>query len=157
MRNFRLQISYSTLAVFDAALDQPFNNWSERHTSQGFSWRQRSVSFRMLKESGVAQVEVEIVDSPSPLRPESTRAIQVPYDVSTNGEVEVASIGDGVRISVPPGTYNVLYEVGLDAAGAQTCRLQFVRSDSPDARLVKIDDELNPAYPLLMIASAATP
>jgi hypothetical protein len=55
---FNLNISYSQLAVFDASLDQPLNDWTPEHADQGFSWRPRSVSFRTKRILAAVPVRV---------------------------------------------------------------------------------------------------
>ena len=39
------QLSYGQLSVFASALKDPYNDWTDQHISQGFTWRPGSVSF----------------------------------------------------------------------------------------------------------------
>jgi len=42
--NFTVVVLYRTLALYDRALENPFNDWTREHWAQGFSWRPGSVS-----------------------------------------------------------------------------------------------------------------
>lgn len=88
--SFSLLISYSQVAVFDSALEHPFNLWTERHVQQGFSWRPGSVSFATLEEAGQHDIEIDVVPDDVALSPEAIRIIQTPFEVPQSGSIELA-------------------------------------------------------------------
>ena len=104
--DFDLDVLYSQLCVFDSNLQEPFNDWEEHHVSQGFAWREGSVSFRTIMEDGTHSVQLHINE---PLGDDSNacRIIQVPFMVPENGDVEVASISDSFGFNVPKGVYSL--------------------------------------------------
>ncbi|HMW71941.1 MAG TPA: competence protein ComJ [Cellvibrionaceae bacterium] len=100
----QIYLSYSQLCVFLTSLTNPFNDWSDRSFSQGFSWRDGSVSFRALREDGDHQINL-FIDEPIPgLVSNVQRAFRVPFE-TMDGHIEVASISDSACLEVPPGKY----------------------------------------------------
>jgi hypothetical protein len=63
MACFNLQVPYGQICIFNKSIEHPFNDWTEKHVSQGFAWSQGSVSFAILVESGVHMIEVEVESS----------------------------------------------------------------------------------------------
>lgn len=105
----KIDISYSQLCVFLSSLAQPFNDWSDRNYSQGFSWRDGSVSFRSLLEYGEHQVNL-FIDEPIPeISSNVVRAIKVPFE-ALDGAVEIASISDSNLLEIPAGKYALQVE-----------------------------------------------
>ena len=153
MPNFAVAVSYSQIAVFDGGLRKPFNDWSDQHVRQGFSWRDGSASFRTLIDSGPMTVEVVTRDRVT-LKQESTRAISVPFEVRENTSVEVATIAESYPIELDRGAYQVVFETGANAEGCW-CRLTFVRDGEREPRILLQDPRLDPVFPLLMEAHPA--
>ena len=150
-----IDISYSQIAAFHADLAEPFNDWSEQHVAQGFAWRPGSVSFATLDDGGVLRVNVTsktFDDS----RSTATRVIQVPFDVSEHGPVELASIGSSAtKLELPPGHYELTFEHGIDEKG-MWATFHFVPASGPTAaKLLRIDDALSPPGILVMGAEPA--
>lgn len=98
-------VSYNQVAVFDPSLARPFNEWTDKHVRQGFSWRPGSVSFRSLIEAGRHGVEIEIVDRMREVHPDAVRVIEVPFDVPEDGSLEVGSVIETIPLSLPAGPY----------------------------------------------------
>lgn len=151
-----IDVSYRQVAVFQAALPNPFNNWTDGHVAQGFAWRPGSVSFATLEESGVIDAEVARA-APTGTDLSATRSIAVPFEVDESGAVEVASIGDGVALKLPPGPYRLTFEHGVAPGGRMWCRLWFEATPGvvAEAIVVKADESLHPGAPLLMEAEPA--
>lgn len=155
--SFRLMITYRTLAVFDPALEQPFNDWTPRHVAQGFTWRESSVTFSTLDDGGMMQVTLRQCDEVLQYA-ETQRAIIVPFSVGASGLVEVTSIDQGPQISLAPGKYALVFETGRNADTTMWCLLTFVPSKKPiEPRILVADEALSPSYPLLMAAVPAGP
>lgn len=144
MNKFSVIVSYSQLAVFDAALTKPFNNWLNDHVAQGFSWRHGSVSFKTLTEGDQYEIDLVKTDVDIPVLPTAIRVIQVPFDVSKNGLVEVASISGGVQAELIPGEYALRFECYPNLK----IRLVFVRGGDRGFKILREDDGLSPRYPL---------
>ncbi|MBL8171499.1 MAG: hypothetical protein JNJ50_25280 [Acidobacteria bacterium] len=154
MANLTINISYSQICVFDSSLQNPFNDWTDDHVSQGFSWRYNAVSFRTLEEFGIAEVEV-VIKSHIDIKTNTVRAIQVPFTVPENGSIDVASIEDSKSLEINPGRYTLVFETGFDNYGNMWCSLSFVSAFSEEAKILKADDELNPPPTLVMTANPA--
>lgn len=106
MKKFSLKIylSYSQICIFESSLSNPFNNWSDKSFNQGFSWRDRSVSFRTLLEEGNHLITIFINEPIPELDEDVVRAFKVPLDTS-DGNIEIASISDSIPLKIPEGKY----------------------------------------------------
>jgi hypothetical protein len=102
-------VSYGQVAVFDAD-DPNFNLWSDDHVAQGFAWRQGCACFGVPDHDGACLVHVGAAERMPGASPGSTRAIVVPYRV-VGGRIGVGSIGDEVCVRLPPGPYDVMFEL----------------------------------------------
>ncbi len=155
MATLSIEIAYAQLAVFDATLASPFNDWTDAHVRQGFAWRPGSVSFRTLDSAGSLAVEVlrdQIYESKS----RAQRVIVVPFTIPEHGNIEVASIGSGACFHLPPGEYELTFEHGRNVDGRLWAGLYFVRTEKPVlARILRADADLSPPAVLLMTANPA--
>jgi len=146
-----MNISYSQIAVFSADVSDPFNDWTDEHVAQGFSWRPESVSFKTIEEAGSMDFEVNTTTSFEPATSSAVRVIRVPFRVSERGEVEVASIGDGVAFELAPGLYELTFEHGREESSGMWCRFYFKPSyKEVRAEIIKVDDQLSPPEELVM-------
>ncbi|MGD8619977.1 MAG: competence protein ComJ [Gammaproteobacteria bacterium] len=105
----RTYLSYSQLCVFLSSLTQPFNYWSDRNYSQGFSWRNGSASFKTLEEDGDHQINLFINEPVPDLSPNVIRAFKVPFETQ-DGKIEIASISDSTPLEIPSGVYALQVE-----------------------------------------------
>jgi hypothetical protein len=153
---FPLMIFYSQLSVFDRSLDRPFNDWTDRHVAQGFSWRPGSVAFGTIEEGGRHIVTVGVGWGSEEPAVDAIRVIDVPFEVPKAGVIEVASISGGVPLRLPAGTYQLRFEC-FDQGNSSTprIRLSFWREGKPQFKLVRADSELSPRGDLLLTASPA--
>lgn len=153
---FRLNVSHSQIAVFDSQLENPFSDWSEDNVRQGFVWREGSVSFRTLAEDAEHLVRVSVKDHFAPIDPRAVRAFEVPFEVPSNGEIEVAGVMGGEALSLDPGKYQLRAE--FLAGGNLPQRemlLSFVRGQAECFEILKKDDQLDPPTKLVIGGSAA--
>ncbi|MGH8780356.1 competence protein ComJ [Paraburkholderia sp.] len=145
-------VSYNQICVFDATLDEPFNDWADDHVHQGFAWRAGSVSFGAVEnEETVFVIEV---DNPVELDPVAFRVITVPFTVPEHQGVIVGSIGDEREIKIDPGTYQLTFELGRKNE-KPWCRISFVKNANPQPRVIKADSEITKLDSFLMSASPA--
>lgn len=151
---FEIYVSYSQITVFTEALEDPFNDWSERHVDQGFSWRENSVSFKTIKEDGNISIILRVKDEFTP-QSRSQRIIRVPFEVPENGMVEIASITDGQRIQVPSGKYSLYYETYLKRKSNMAACFTFCRRHIDEPKIVKSDSEVKEPDEYLMKAEPA--
>lgn len=151
--NFSLYVSYSQVGVFDAALENPFNDWTSEFVNQGFAWREGSTSFRTLDEEGNLHVIVKVVEQHQ-IVDEAERGVRVPFCVPDSGEIEVASITDGQPLSLPAGDYSLFFETWKEGEEMR-CNLTFCKEFKAEAKLVKCDSDLSPTLPLRMDAQPA--
>jgi len=153
---FSLEVSYSQMAVFVAGIDNPFNDWTDQHLAQGFSWRPESVSFMTLDEIGTLVVDVERNTPFDAAGSHALRIIRVPFTVPESGSVEVASIGGSATLRMEPGRYELTFEHGRDGGGGMWCKLHFrATADIVAAAILRADDQLQPSGELLMKAEPA--
>jgi hypothetical protein len=155
MNSFTLEVSYTQATVFGSDLAEPFNDWSDTHVSQGFAWRQGSVSFKTLKSAGQMRVLISTGKPPDFSATSAIRIITVPFSVGASGDIEVATIAQSQPLSLSPGDYSLTFEHGLDSEG-MWCVLHFEpASESVRPRIVRADSDLSPKATLLMKASPA--
>jgi hypothetical protein len=149
-----LNVSYSQITVFDSALEQPFNLWTERHVKQGFSWRQGSVSFGTIDEAARYTIDI-VVGEDLNVSPQARRVIQTPFQVPPSGSIEIASIADNVPLSLP-GIYALRYECFLasDELGRRI-RFLFTRTENPTFKILRADSEMSAGNDLLLSTSPA--
>jgi hypothetical protein len=152
MINLKILVSYNQFCVFDATLDDPFNDWNDDHVRQGFSWRPKSVSFGA-KENREIKVEVKIADS---IKIDSTafRVIAVPFTVPEHRKIIVGSIGDEHEVEIDAGIYRLIYELGSQNA-TPFCRLTFIADSHSLPEIIEADSEITKRNDLLMNATAA--
>jgi hypothetical protein len=123
-------VRYKLLSVIDAAIPytEGYFYFEGSHQCQGFAWMPGTVNFNVSDaegELGEALVEVYLSDHIE-LRPDTLRAIQVPFSV---GDAGISIFNDGktiageatfsqtwrnVIISVPPGNYALVRVSCLD-------------------------------------------
>jgi hypothetical protein len=157
MSNLTIQtyVSYSQLCVFLSSLAQPFNDWSARNFSQGFSWRPGSASFRALVEDGPHQIHVLINEPVTSLPTNCIRAFRVPFDIS-DGNIEIASISDSTSFEIAPGKHVLQVEfLRHPASDLPEVNVRLNIGDS-DFLILKHDSEIDATAEFDLMANAAT-
>lgn len=139
--DIQVYISYGQLAIFDSALQSPFNDWQPRHVSQGFAWRRGSVSFRTLIESGDCNIAIYVADHFSQISDNAMRVIEVPFDIKKGMATEIGGISDSKIIAIPNGLYALRCE--LMGGEGKEVRLSFSRQDEPRFAIIQADDEID--------------
>lgn len=153
---FPILVSYSQVTVFDHSLERPFNQWTDKHVAQGFSWRPGSAAFRTIAEGGrhLVTVAVDIAEDEQPHS--AVRIIDVPFEVPADGAVEIGSISDSSLLEIPSGLYRLRFECWEPVSGqAARIRLLFTRNANPAFHIVRADPGLSPEEELLLTASVA--
>jgi hypothetical protein len=154
--DFPILVSYSQVIVFDRALERPFNQWTNKHVAQGFSWRPGSAAFRTIAEGGrhLVTVAVDVTESGQPS--DAVRIIDVPFAVPANGAIEIGSVSDSSLFQMSPGPYRLRFEC-YEPGGDHMARMRFlfVRDLNPKFRVVRADSDLSPENELLLTTSAA--
>jgi hypothetical protein len=152
-----LGVGYSQIVVSNSAIDNPFNDWAQRHVDQGFSWRPGSVAFGTLENYARCDVEVwvnAIQDRPDPA---AVRVIQTPFQVSSEGSITIESvISYQIMVKLDPGQYNLWYECFASALELQgRIKLVFTRTDTPSFAILRADPGLRLDGELLLTAEPA--
>ena len=151
------ELSHHQLAVFASSLKDPYNDWSDQHVSQGFTWRPGSVSFGSMVGAGHHWVEIEVVRHAGSVHPDAVRVIEVPFEVPADGAIEVGSIAQTVPLSLPGGSYLLRCEF-MPPSGTdedERVRLTFAKNDAPHFAVVRADPELSVGEILLTTARPA--
>jgi hypothetical protein len=104
-------IFYAQLIVHDEKAAHMLQDWTEQDRKRGFSWEPGSVSFGTLGDVGELKVEVRLRED-FVLTPEAVRAVVVPMYVSSSGRVVLSDCVNEETLSVPPGEYALLFEIG---------------------------------------------
>ena len=147
-----ITVSYNQLCVFDAEMENPFNDWNDIHVRQGFSWRHGSVSFGTI-DNKITLVNVVTSDI-EPFGNEYDIVIVVPFDVPQHGKLVIGSIGDEKEFRLAPGTYELWYQFSNLSEQAR-CLLKFLRNSNPKARVFKVNTDFTADTPLLLEAVPA--
>jgi Competence protein J (ComJ) len=155
MAHFIIDVSYNQVSVFDANLDDPFNDWSDEHVAQGFAWRPGSVSFGTLENAGTLAADVYRSKTFDESSSSASRVIAVPFSVPAHGNVEVASIASGVSLQLPAGEYELTFEHGIDDRGMWACFYFRAVPATVAPRIVRADAELTPPATFVMAAQPA--
>lgn len=153
--SFNLEISYSQIAIFLNGLKNPFNDWTDIHVEQGFSWRKESVCFGTLSGYGQCKVNVRI-ENEIIYSNKAIRVIIVPFKVGKRG-IEVASITESIEIDIHEGNYELVFCALPKASkeGNDIYEIIFIKNENPKERIILADDDLMPPNKLLMKAKAA--
>jgi hypothetical protein len=155
MAHFIIDVSYNQVSVFDAHLDNPFNDWSDEHVAQGFAWRPGSVSFGTLENAGTLAADVYRSKTFDESSSSASRVIAVPFSVPEHGNVEVTSIANGLSLQLPAGEYELTFEHGIDDRGMWACFYFRAVAATVDPRIVRADAELTPPATFVMAAQPA--
>ncbi|MOA00254.1 DNA-entry nuclease inhibitor [compost metagenome] len=153
-----LLISYSQLAIYNSEVESPYSNWSDSHINQGFAWREGAVSFSTLDDA-MCEVSVSL-ERDIAADDRCIRAIVVPFRVSRLGVTISSIMSEAFTYEIPEGQYALVFQIfhlPADEQGDQAYRysFSFVPHSSPEAMILKQDDELSPPHPLVMEAEAA--
>jgi hypothetical protein len=153
---FPILVSYSQVTVFDHSLERPFNQWTDKHVAQGFSWRPGSAAFRTIAEGGRHLVTVAVDVTENGELSDAARIIDVPFEVPADGAVEIGSISDSSLLEIPTGTYRLRFECYEPIDGqAARIRFLFTRDTNPTFHIAHADLDLSPGNELLLTTSAA--
>ena len=137
----QLYLSYSQICVFQDTLSQPFNAWSDRNVSQGFSWRPSSVSFRSLVDDGEHKVNLFVNEPIHEVNMNVSRAFRVPFETST-GNIEIASISDLFSLEISPGKYLLQIEFfDIKDESMPEINIRFNQGES-EFYILKADDDI---------------
>ncbi|MCC5801826.1 competence protein ComJ [Rossellomorea vietnamensis] len=150
--SFESDTLYSQLAVFQFGLENPFNDWSETHFNQGFSWREGSVSFGTLSENEKCNITVRVTDNLEVNR-NVIRAITVPFYIKCKG-IEVGNVMETKAIDIEEGMYELLFTIQVENR-MEHYIFNFIRNNNPKANFIIADEELKPSTTLLMEAEPA--
>jgi hypothetical protein len=157
--NFAVFFDHGQIIVCDPDLPTPYNDWTQQHREQGFSWRPGSVAFGMIEGGGEAWLTVEQGEAPE-IQTDAERALVVPFDVGLSGLVGIdTTISPGPLVRIAPGRYALRFETGHRPGSQEPgeervwCRLTFTPQVDVEPRLLRVDPSLNPSFPLLMDAT----
>jgi len=154
--SFTLFVLYGQIAIFLSSLQQPFNDWLQKHVDQGFSWRQGSAAFRTLEESGQHLIELEVLKQPKVVSEEAVRVIEVPFEVVGDDTIEIASISESIPLKLSVGLYSLRCELfAKDGDGNFPVRIIFTHSEFPEFNVVRADNGLAIQGDLLTDANPA--
>lgn len=123
---FTLQLVSSQLAVFDANLTTPFNEWDEASFVKAIAWRPSSVSFRLPISTGLLDVSVGLTDMIAP-DAKAEWALLVPF-TTWSGDVVISSLAQEKVFEVSPGHYGLLFESGGFGHGQPWSRVGLMAS-----------------------------
>ena len=132
-----LSICYGQIVVFEGALENPFNSWSERSSAQGFAYRPGSVSFRVPDKDGMYSVNIlteprrEVAHTPPDIK------IVVPFTITST--CEFGSVIETYALPVSPGNYKLTAEI---IVGIATIDLIFEKTNTSVLPIILAGPEL---------------
>lgn len=133
MKDFDLEVEFNQVAVYEAGLEDPFNEWEPESIAQGFAWRPESVCFDVPVD-GSCPVRVALVPAFEP-DPAALRVIRVPFRVGS-GRVEIGSLSSGTLLDLPAGEFSLHFSMLADGS----LRFDFSKGGSEPA-LLRVEDE----------------
>ena len=138
-----LFVTHSQIAVFKANLQNPFNDWTQEHVDQGFAWREGSVSFATLIDAGPHRIDIVVTVAPETASQQALRVIAVPFSVAGDATLELATVSESTALKIPAARYELRCELfARDPSGVWPVRLVFVRTDTPDFKIIRNDGAL---------------
>jgi hypothetical protein len=146
-----LYVSHSQLAICDPSLERPLSFWTDQQVAQGFAWRPGSASFGTLDEDGSHNLHVLLTHSYVDISPLTIRAIEVPFKVPLEENIEIASVADSQRLRIP----SLLYALRLECLPGRKLKFVFMKIDNPKFRIVRADAALHPTGDLLLSVEPA--
>ncbi|SFX68243.1 Competence protein J (ComJ) [Thermoactinomyces sp. DSM 45891] len=154
----QLLVSYSQVNVFNTDLQDPFNDWTDTHVQQGFSWREGSVSFGALSD-WESKISVGLGDEIY-TNEQAIRSIVVPFHVEDNGITVTSILSEEFIFDIPQGSYELLFHaIPLESQEKDLFKVRyeitFVSCATPSPRILKYDSELLPPKNLCMKAEPA--
>jgi hypothetical protein len=151
----QLSLSYSQLNVFNSQLKNPLNNWNSDYVKQGFSWREKSLSFNTILDSGTCNLTL-YVDTDF-IQSKYIRAIAVPFTVDENGIIELGSMDDFFQLKILSGSHEVVFAIEkiIEETNQVNISLFINQSIRTSAEILIQDAFLIPNSPLLLDAVAA--
>ena len=152
MMELEITVSYAQLCVFDPAIEAPYNDWTDAHVAQGFSWRPGSVSFATDGDGSPIVVHVTSAEGP-PVLFDANSAIRVPFVVSPSGAIEVGSVMSGIQAAIPPGRYALYFLT--PSAPSSLFRLIFVPAEEVEPAVLKEGRNAKMQLGYLMTAAPA--
>jgi hypothetical protein len=156
VQSFILEISYSQFAVFNPQVKNPFNEWTDDHVKQGFSWRDDSACFRTLTESGESSFQISYHAVLPDLYPSAIRAILVPVPKLHDKKLEIASLGDNKIITMPFMINGLLIQFSPPSSNEPASVMVGLLSGFPvDFAILRADSEIKKTTSLLKRARPA--
>ena len=159
--NFAVFFDHGQILVCDPDLAAPYNEWTQQHVEQGFSWRPGCVALGMIEGGGEAWLTLERGE-PVEIRLDAERALVVPFDVGPSGLVEIdTTVSPGPLVRLAPGRYALRFETGHRQGSQEPgeervwCRLLFTPQDQVEPCVLRVDPSLHPSFPLLLDAAPA--
>lgn len=113
LTSFKLYSSYSCLEVYDLSCEHPIYERTQQELEQGFSLYPGGVFFDLLIDNGDVDIEIWQADDISTTL-QAKRVIIVPFTVGSAAQIEVSVLVDGQAVSVPEGSYALVYETGYN-------------------------------------------
>lgn len=138
---FQVYLSYSQICIFLSSLSQPFNDWSDRNFTQGFSWRNGSASFRALMDEGNHKINLFINEPVPDIADDIVRAFKVPFE-TLDGKIEIASISDSTPLDIASGKYSLQVEfLKFDDGDTPEVNIRLNKGDA-EFVILKADEDL---------------
>lgn len=106
---FEIDVSYSQIGICSAGHKNPFSEWEEINSQQGFVWRRDAISFGTPLEKRNHYVNLIIEEEIPALIDRCVRAVRVPF-VNENDKAEVFTVTESRYFDLNKGEYSVQVE-----------------------------------------------
>lgn len=104
----KLPVAFAQLVLFDSEAESPFNDWDSRHTEQGFSLRDNSISFAL--SDRVTEVDISLSGT-NIINNNAYLGIKVPIKIYGSSGISVGSLLYQKIVKYKPGIYTVAYSL----------------------------------------------
>ena len=149
-----LDLSYRQVSIFNYGLENPFSDWTKKHIEQGFTYRPGSIGIMTFSQSGLLKTGVDFSEE---VKSESERILVLPFNVSGNSGIEVATITAGFQVEIDDGEYSLMIQLGRLDESTDWIWFSFVQPTKLDSspRFLKADLEITRRNDFLLSAYPA--
>lgn len=145
-----LNVSYRQFSIFNADIENPFSNWTDKHVEQGFTYRDNIIGIMTINEN--CNLDIKL-NKDSIIYDNSIRGYIFPFSVNSNEVIEVASISDSFQVSIAKGQYSLIIQLQEN----DKCIISFVDNSiiNDNIRIVKADESIKRTNDLILQAEEA--
>jgi len=133
----KIPVLHGQVSLFNRALKNPYNDWTDLHVSQGFSYRRKSVSFALPSATLLVDVHLQSLPASELIG----RHFRLPFDVEGTEGIEFGNVIDTVHFPLEEGRYTIDFALYKPYAETTSAGLVISVGDC-EAQIVQADEAL---------------